>query len=157
MTTVCIISGLDVNALLRDMGRVLEFTNDKQAAATNSPHHAKKHYSAEESESIASLACGLLGFACKVGWVAVSELLLPVVTAVETSMTELVTDLENVADEGLTLLHHAVRSQNAALVCSDTDKATLLLSALSSASLLPELHSHPALIPGCGTGSLHWY
>ena len=122
-STVCIASGLDVNALLRDMGRVLEFSNDKQAAATNSPHHPKKLYSAEESESIASLACGLLGFACKVGWVAVSELLLPVVSAVETSM---VTNLENIADEGLTLLHHAVRSQNAALVCVHVAKTICL-------------------------------
>ena len=97
------------------MGRVLQFSSNKQALLTNGQAESKT-YSREESKSIETIARGLLAFACKVGWEAVSELMLPVVTAVRTSMADLVEDLEHISDEGLTLLHHAVRSKNAAVV-----------------------------------------
>ena len=59
----------------------------------------------------------LLAFACQVGWVAVSEFLLAVASATGASASQLVADLEEVADQGLTLLHLAVLSRNASLVC----------------------------------------
>lgn len=93
--------------MLRDMGRVLEYSNSKQAAARGSDR---------EEGSIAVIAKRLLSFACQVGWFAVSELLLPIASAMEPTASKLVAELENLADEGLTLLHHAVRSRNVDLV-----------------------------------------
>lgn len=101
--------------ILRDIGRVLEFSNSKQAAATNG-QQSKRQFASQE-RSIAVTVHRLLAFACQVGWVAVSELLLAIVSAMGASASELVADLEGVADHGLTLLHHAVRSRNASLVC----------------------------------------
>lgn len=108
------VSGVDVNGILRDMGRVLEFSNNKQAAAT-SRHARVRHYGSQE-KSIAVTAQRLLVFACQVGWVAMSELLLPIALAMGATASQLVVDLESLADQGLTLLHHAVKSRSASLV-----------------------------------------
>ena len=105
---------MDVNGILRDMGRVLEFSNNKQAAAT-SRHARVRHYGSQE-KSIAVTAQRLLVFACQVGWVAMSELLLPIALAMGATASQLVVDLESLADQGLTLLHHAVKSRSASLV-----------------------------------------
>lgn len=91
--------------MLRDMGRVLEYS--KQAAARGIDR---------EQASIAVTAKRLLSFACQVGWAAVSELLLPIAAAMEATASELVAELEKLADEGLSLLHQAVRSRNVDLV-----------------------------------------
>lgn len=100
--------------MLRDMGRVLEYSNSKQAAALG--NEAAARGSGIEERSIAGTAKRLLSFAYQVGWSAVSELLLPIASAMQATASELVADLEKLADEGLTLLHQAVRSRNANLV-----------------------------------------
>lgn len=97
------------------MGRVLEFSNSKQATATDGQQPARQF--ATQERSIAVTVHRLLAFACQVGWVAVSELLLAIASAMSASAFELVAVIEGVADEGLTLLHHVVRSRNASLVC----------------------------------------
>lgn len=108
--------GVEVDAVLRDMGRVLEYSNCKQAAALGSQAAAQEH--SKEDKSIAATAKRLLSFACQVGWSAVSELLLPIAAAMRATASELVADLEQLADEGLSLLHHAVMSRNVHLVSS---------------------------------------
>lgn len=108
------IAGLNVSSMLRDLGRVLEFSNSKQAAATNGQQQARQV--GIEERSLAATALRLLSFSCQVGWAAVSELLLPIVSAMAATASELVADLEGICDEGLTLLHHVVRSGNASLV-----------------------------------------
>lgn len=95
------------------MGRVLEHSKRKQAAAS-----ADLRELGTQDTSLAVTARQLLSFACKVGWSAVSELLLPIALAMTASASELLVELETMADEGLTLLHHAVRSRNVALVSS---------------------------------------
>ena len=105
---------MNVSSMLRDLGRVLEFSNNKQAAVTNGQQHARQV--GTEETSIAATALRLLSFSCQVGWAAVSELLLPIVSAMAATASELVADLERICDEGLTLLHHVVRSGNASLV-----------------------------------------
>ncbi|KAL3149084.1 hypothetical protein ABBQ32_001927 [Trebouxia sp. C0010 RCD-2024] len=110
------IAGVEVDAVLRDMGRVLEYSNCKQAAALGSQAAAQEH--SKEDKSIAATAKRLLSFACQVGWSAVSELLLPIAAAMRATASELVADLEQLADEGLSLLHHAVMSRNVHLVSS---------------------------------------
>ncbi len=113
--TMCLATaGMNVSSMLRDLGRVLEFSNSKQAAVTNGLQHARQV--GTEEKSIAATALRLLSFSCQVGWAAVSELLLPVVSAMAATASELVADLERICDEGLTLLHHVVRSGNASLV-----------------------------------------
>lgn len=109
-------SGVEVDAVLRDMGRVLEYSNGKQAAALGSQAAAQEY--SREDKSIAATAKRLLTFACQVGWSAVSELLLPIASAMRATASELVADLEQLADEGLSLLHHAVLSRNVNLVSS---------------------------------------
>ena len=101
-------SGVEADVVLRDMGRVFDYSNRKQAAGG----------SEMEQGSIAVTAKHLLSFACQVGWSAVSELLLPVASAMDGTASELVAELEDLADEGLTLLHQAVRSRNVDLVSS---------------------------------------
>ena len=105
-------SGVEADVVLRDMGRVFDYSNRKQAAggADREPEM--------EQGSIAVTAKRLLSFACQVGWSAVSELLLPVASAMDGTASELVAELEDLADEGLTLLHQAVRSRNVDLVSS---------------------------------------
>ena len=113
--TICsATAGLNVSSMLRDLGRVLEFSNSKQAAATNGQQQARQV--GIEERSLAATALRLLSFSCQVGWAAVSELLLPIVSAMAATASELVADLEGICDEGLTLLHHVVRSGNASLV-----------------------------------------
>ncbi len=113
--TMCVTTaGMNVSSMLRDLGRVLEFSNNKQAAVTNGQQHARQV--GTEERSIAATALRLLSFSCQVGWAAVSELLLPIVSAMAATASELVADLERICDEGLTLLHHVVRSRNASLV-----------------------------------------
>ncbi len=128
-------AGMDVNSMLRDMGRVLEFSNAKQGAATGRQERMR-HYDSQE-QSIAGTTRRLLSFACQVGWVAVSELLLPIATAMGATASELVADLERVADEGLTLLHHIVRTRNASLVGPHLCCAAHLLS-LNSVAVVCE-------------------
>ena len=114
--------------MLRDMGRVLEYSNSKQAAARGTER---------EQGSIAVTAKRLLSFACQVGWSAVSELLLPIASAMEATASELVAELEHLADGELTLLHHAVRSRNVDLVSIwHRDLRRLLTMLRSSCSLL---------------------
>ncbi|DBA97467.1 TPA: hypothetical protein ACH3X1_015182 [Trebouxia sp. C0004] len=108
------IPGMNVSSMLRDLGHVLEFSNSKRAAVTNGQQHARQF--GTEEESIAATARRLLSFSCQVGWVAVSELLLPIASAMAGTASELVANLERISDEGLTLLHHVVRSRNASLV-----------------------------------------
>ena len=101
--------------MLSDMGQVLEFSNRKQAALASGQPNARQYGTRERS--IAVTARRLLSFALQVGWAGVSELLLPVAAAaMGATASELVADLEKCADEGLTLLHHVVRSRNANLV-----------------------------------------
>ena len=99
-------SGVEADVVLRDMGRVFDYSKRKQAAGGTD----------RELGSIAVTAKRLLSFACQVGWSAVSELLLPVASAMDGTASELVAELEDLADEGLTLLHQAVRSRNVDLV-----------------------------------------
>jgi len=102
--TMCVTTaGMNVSSMLRDLGRVLEFSNNKQAAVTNGQQHARQV--GTEERSIAATALRLLSFSCQVGWAAVSELLLPIVSAMAATASELVADL-----------HHVVRSRNASLV-----------------------------------------
>lgn len=108
------IPGSQASDILRDMGRVLEFSNSKQATVTDGQQPAR-HDGTQERSIVATLH-RLLAFACQVGWVAVSDLLLAIASPLGASASELVADLEGVADHGLTLLHHAVRSRNASLV-----------------------------------------
>ncbi|KAL0035224.1 hypothetical protein WJX79_007134 [Trebouxia sp. C0005] len=108
------IPGMNTSSMLRDLGRVLEFSNRKQDAAINGQQHAR-HVGVEE-KSIAATALRLLSFSCQVGWASISELLLPIVSAMAATASELVADLERICDDGLTLLHHVVRSRNASLV-----------------------------------------
>ena len=96
------------------MGRVLEHSSRKQAEASSRPADAREL--GTQDSSLALTAKRLLSFACRVGWSAVSELLLPIASDMTASASELVAELETLADEGLTLLHHAVRSRNVALV-----------------------------------------
>ena len=107
-------AGMNTSSMLRDLGRVLEFSNRKQDAAINGQQHAR-HVGVEE-KSIAATALRLLSFSCQVGWASISELLLPIVSAMAATASELVADLERICDDGLTLLHHVVRSRNASLV-----------------------------------------
>lgn len=109
-------TGVEVDAMMRDMGRVLEYSSRKQAAALSSQDAGQE--ASKEDRSIAATAKRLLTFACQVGWSAVSELLLPIATAMRATASELVADLEQLADEGLSLLHHAVMSRNVNLVGS---------------------------------------
>lgn len=108
------IPGMNVSSMLRDLGRVLEFSNSKQAAVTNGQQQARQ--AGTDEKSIAATARRLLLFSCQVGWAAVSDLLLPIVSAMAATASELVADLERIYDEGLTLLHHVVRSGSASLV-----------------------------------------
>ncbi len=105
---------MNVSSMLRDLSRVLEFSNSKQAAVINGQQQARQV--GVEDKYIAATALRLLSFSCQVGWAAVSDLLLPIVSAMAATASELVADLERVCDEGLTLLHHVVRSGNASLV-----------------------------------------
>lgn len=104
---LCGTPGVEADAVLRDMGRVLEYSNSKQAAARGIER---------EQGSIAVTIKRLLSFACQVGWAAVAELLLPTASAMGATASELVEELENLADGGLSLLHQAVRSRNVDLV-----------------------------------------
>ena len=99
--------------MLRDIGRVLEYSNSKQAAVGS---QAAASENGRDGRVIAVTAKRLLLFACQVGWSAVSELLLPIAAAMEATASGLVAELENLADGGLTLLHQAVRSRNVDLV-----------------------------------------
>lgn len=108
-------SGVEADAVLRDMGRVLEYSNSKQAAFGS---QAAATENGMDARCIALTAKRLLSFACQVGWSAVSELLLPIASAMEATASGLVAELENLADGGLTLLHQAVRSRNVDLVSS---------------------------------------
>lgn len=134
--TMCLKNaGMNVSSMLRDLGHVLEFSNSKQAAVTNGQQHARQ--TGTEEKSIAATARRLLSFSCQVGWAAVSELLLPIASAMAATASELVADLERICDEGLTLLHHVVRSRNASLV-----SMPVLLSDLSADLRSPGHDAH---------------
>ena len=109
-------AGADINAVLRDMGRVLEYrsSSSKQAAAGGDQARSREH--GLPGAAIADTVRRLLSFACKLGWCAVCELLLPIAAGMASTASELVAELEALADEGLTLLHHAVRSSNVSVV-----------------------------------------
>ena len=125
--------------MLRDIGRVLEYSNSKHAAVGS---QAAASENGRDGRVIATTAKRLLLFACQVGWSAVSELLLPIAAAMEATASGLVAELENLADGGLTLLHQAVRSRNVDLV-SLCHLLALPLGLLRCAPLLvTAVHSH---------------
>lgn len=113
--SVYMYAGLDVDSLLLNFGRVLEYSNCKQAQLTGRNPPTREYAPADEL-AIAATARRLLSFACQVGWAAVSEMLLPAVLVDGQSIDELVSELDKISDQGLTLLHHAVRSRSASLV-----------------------------------------
>ena len=101
--------------MISDFGRVLEFSNSKQAQLTGQYTELKEYAPSDES-AIAATALRLLAFTCQVGWTAVSELLLAVVPSAEQSANYIIAELDRLTDRGLTLLHHAVCSRSPGLV-----------------------------------------
>ena len=115
-------AGLDVNSMMLDVGRVVEYSNNKQAHMVGSTKPCRE-YAEEDVETIAATARRLLSFTCQMGWTAVSEMLLVVAQVADQDIKWLIAELDLISDKGLTLLHHAVRSRSAALVSWHADTA----------------------------------
>ena len=111
----CLCTGLDVDSIVVDLGRVMEYSNRKQAQLTGQKVSTKE-YSASDVAEITATACRLLSFACQVGWASVAELLLNVAQTAGHTGDDLALELTRLSDKGLSLLHHVVRSRNAGLV-----------------------------------------
>ncbi|WIA40659.1 hypothetical protein OEZ86_004365 [Tetradesmus obliquus] len=106
-----VLSSSQVDALLLDLGLVLRHISSSSGAST-APAAAGIGHAA-----IAEKARRLIAFACDQGWVAVASAVLPLASACGTCAHDIVAAIhDSTAQDGLSLLHRAVRSGSPRLV-----------------------------------------
>ncbi|KAF6254109.1 hypothetical protein COO60DRAFT_1703503 [Scenedesmus sp. NREL 46B-D3] len=106
-----VLSSSQVDALLLDLGLVLRHISSSSGRSTVPAAAGIGH------AAIAEKARRLIAFACDQGWVAVASAVLPLASACGTCAYDIVAAIhDSTAQDGLSLLHRAVRSGSPRLV-----------------------------------------